>query len=135
MSGVIGTDLVSTSSLLMAVLAALHAQSSASIDAALALRIPNHDREIPLAQVNSVIRVRALPLAIMGTALPLLLLPPLASVAMSTISNLGGRYEPMDAAFIVVTVMMVYFGFTSWRSLLSLSRKRAQLSGSRSEPV
>jgi len=124
MSGVVTSELLTTTSILLAVAASLHSQNGTHIKEAIDIQITLSDRERDLSTVNRALAMRALPLLLLSLAVTAITIPTFCSILHAIATNWGGAYSPSDAAFLVVVVLLSYFtGISAW-NLASLWKKR-----------
>jgi hypothetical protein len=112
-------DLLTASSLLVALVGVLYGTWYPEISAAAETPIPLHDASKARSNTRSTLRTRAAPLFLLAIVLVLLLLPPALTVVIHALQHLfgsrpGSHYDAVQACFIAVFVALLILAMTLW---------------------
>jgi hypothetical protein len=112
-------DLLSASSLLVALLGLLYSTWYPEITAAAETAIPLHDASEARSNTRLTLRTRAAPLLLLALVLVLLLLPPAFTVVIQTWQRVfgsrpGSGYDAVQACFLAVFVALLVLAMTLW---------------------
>lgn len=112
-------DLLSASSLLVALVGLLYSTWYPEITAAAETPVPLHDASKLISNMRSTLRTRAAPLLVLAVVLLVVLVPPAFAVVLQTVRHLfgsrsGSQYDAVQACFIAVFVALLLLAVTLW---------------------
>jgi hypothetical protein len=112
-------DLLSASSLLVALVGLLYSTWYPEITGAAEAPVPLHDASKLRSSTRSTLRTRAAPLLLLAVVLLLVLFPPALAVVVQTVRQLtgsqaGNQYDAVQACFIAVFVALLLLAVTLW---------------------
>jgi hypothetical protein len=125
-------DLLSASSLLVALITFLYSTWYQETSSALELPIKRFrlDRGPHLTLLRRVLITRALPICLAASALVLVLAPPAIKVAWHAVADGWGRpYDAVKACFLLVWILSVFLAAVSTHRALALFRHMRRQSG------
>jgi hypothetical protein len=112
-------DLLSASSLLVALVGLLYSTWYPEITAAAEMPVPLHDASKLRSSTRSTLRTRAAPLLMLAVLLLLVLVPPAFAVVLQGVQDLfgsrpGSQYDAVQACFLAVVVALLLLAVTLW---------------------
>lgn len=116
-------DLLSSSSLLVTVVALLYSVWYSEIMNVLTVTPPRHraDRDESIDSVNSLLKWKAIPVAVAAMVLATLLAPPAIGISAEALINGRGRsYDPVQACFVAVWLLTLLLLATTLTTALRL---------------
>ncbi|MGP9809010.1 hypothetical protein ACT3TQ_13225 [Halomonas sp. AOP12-C2-37] len=126
-------QLLSSASLILAVVGVFYSLWHSEIERALGTNMPSHmaDRKAPISAIKNVLNYKAYPLAGMSLILFLIYLPVLISIIIKSLHVFFERfeaghlpaYDPSKASLLLVIILMAALAFYSSKSALQLRRK------------